>query len=109
MCYRDIWPFWYSDAKMVDFGGSLQPGGTQGNTADGLAREGNLDILPSWHQLSCLAAGFAPPPPPSPPPKHFDMWQQLTCLAALLVPWGAKMSILAALLVPWGAKMSIFW
>ena len=56
ICYRDIWPFWYSDAKMVDFGGFRQPWGTEGNTADGLAREGNLDIWPSWHQLTCLAA-----------------------------------------------------
>ena len=39
MFYRDIWPFWYSDAKMVDFRGGKQPGGTQGNGPDGFARE----------------------------------------------------------------------
>ena len=48
MSYRDIWPFWYSDAKMVDFGGSPQLLGKGGNSADGLAREGNLDIWVSW-------------------------------------------------------------
>ena len=109
MCYRDIWPFWYSDAKMVDLGGFRQLLGKGGNGEFGFARDKDLDILPSWHQLSCLAAGLAPPPRPPPPPQHCDMWQQLTCLAALLVPWGAKMSKLAALLVPWGPKMWIFW
>ena len=56
MCYGDIGPFWYSDAKMTDFGGSLPKGVTQGNGADGLAREGNLDILLLGTGNRCLQA-----------------------------------------------------
>ena len=26
ICYRDIWPFWYSGIKISDFGGSSQRG-----------------------------------------------------------------------------------
>ena len=49
---------------MVDFMAPSQRLENQPVGADGLAREGNLDILASWHQLGCLAAGLAPPPHP---------------------------------------------
>ena len=52
MSYRDIGPFWYSDAKMTDFGGLGQLLGKGGKRVDGLAREGNLDILVSWGMTS---------------------------------------------------------
>ena len=68
--------------------------------ADGLAREGNLDILTSWHQLGSLAAVLAP------------AWL-LSCFA--LQPYWRYLGILAprwggipAILVPW-CENHRFW
>ena len=80
---------------MVYFG---YPGQSRGNQPVGefvLAREGNLDILASWHQLGCLAAGLAP-----------------CCFAALLLLCCAALLLchdVFALLLIRGSKISIFW
>ena len=66
-----MWPFWYLDAKMIDFRDSLQTRGSEENGQNASRAGRNLDILASWHQLG----------------------HQLGCLAALLVFLGTKISI----------------
>ena len=59
-----MWPFRYLDAKIIDFGGYRQTWGCEGFRQFASRAGRNHDILASWHQLGCLAAGLAPPPHP---------------------------------------------
>ena len=57
-----MWPFLYLGSKIVDFWTPGQTGGCEGIRQNASRAGRNLDILASWHQLGCLAAGLAPPP-----------------------------------------------